>query len=261
VASGSNRLFTIGAAVGSLVLLAAVVLLLWPGDPSDPTLTASTGPTEGETVGWVSKVEANTIHVNSGPFGGGVIPLLVTRQTRITIGAKEAWFDDIRPGGQVKVSYEISHGRRLARSVQLLVDEAPRRPVRSEPRVTNTTASGVSPRAAATPPPSATSSVAPAPTSPAPVGALDARPAPRAEPLRAQAVDTPGSLRPPTATSARGGATDAGTRPAEAMHPAPPAPSPAPSPAPARAPETPRPAQSETTDGSAAVDWLFSGRK
>jgi len=257
VASGSNRFVTIGAAVGSLVLLAAVVLLLWPGDPPDPTLTASTGPSEGETVGWVSKVEANTIHVNSGPFGGGVIPLLVTKQTRITIGAKEAWFDDIRPGGQVKVSYEVSNGRRLARSVQLLVDEVPRRPVRSEPRVTNTTASGVSPRASATPPPAATSSVSPAPASQAAVGALDARPAPRAEPLQAQAVETPAAARPTTATSARGGTADAGPRPAEATRPA----LPAPSPAPARAPETPRPAQGEATDGSAAVDWLLSGRK
>src|SRR5260370_16495634 len=96
---------------------------------------------DGEAIGWVSKVEANTIHVNSGPFGGGVLPLLVTRNTRIMVGSKEGWFEDIRPGGQVKVVYQIAHGKRLARTVQLLVDEGPRRPARAEPRVKSTSGS------------------------------------------------------------------------------------------------------------------------
>ncbi|MGH7374696.1 MAG: hypothetical protein ACREJY_10760, partial [Candidatus Rokuibacteriota bacterium] len=106
--SGGNRFLAIGAAAGSLALLAAVVLMLWPPDPTDYTFTPGREQVDGETVGWVSKVEANTIHVNSGPFGGGVVPLVVTKATRITVGgAKEGWFEDIRPGGQVKVAYEL----------------------------------------------------------------------------------------------------------------------------------------------------------
>ena len=127
--SGGNRFLTIGAAAGSLALLAAVVLMLWPPETTEYEFTAARAQTpDGETVGWVSKVESNTIHVNSGPFGGGVVPLVVTKATRITVGAKEGWFEDIRPGGQVKVAYELYHGRRFARSVELLVDEGARRP-------------------------------------------------------------------------------------------------------------------------------------
>ncbi|HJR03699.1 MAG TPA: hypothetical protein VKA83_18825, partial [Methylomirabilota bacterium] len=127
--SGGNRFLSIGAAAGSLALLAAVVLMLWPPDPGDYAFTPGRDRPDGETVGWVSKVESNTIHVNSGPFGGGVVPLVVTKTTRITVGAKDGWFEDIRPGGQVKVAYELYHGRRFARSVELLVDEGSRRPV------------------------------------------------------------------------------------------------------------------------------------
>ncbi|MGH7417802.1 MAG: hypothetical protein ACREKB_08510, partial [Candidatus Rokuibacteriota bacterium] len=137
MAPGSNRLLTIGAAAGSLVLLAAVVFILWPSDLMDQTSTGQVQP-DGETVGWVSKVEGNRIHVNAGPFGGGVVPLEVTKHTRITAGAKEGWFEDIRLGGQVKVGYELYNGRRLARTVELLVDDGPRRPIRTEPRVKST---------------------------------------------------------------------------------------------------------------------------
>jgi len=129
VVPGSNRLLSLAAAVGSIALLAVVIFMLWPADPSD-TAMADRDQVDGEAIGWISKVEANTIHVNSGPFGGGVLPLLVTRNTRIMVGSKEGWFEDIRPGGQVKVVYQIAHGKRLARTVELLVDEGPRRPAR-----------------------------------------------------------------------------------------------------------------------------------
>ena len=96
---GSNRLLSLAAAVGSIALLAVVIFMLWPADPLD-TATADRDQVDGETIGWISKVEANTIHVNSGPFGGGVLPLLVTRNTRIMVGSKEGWFEDIRPGAR-----------------------------------------------------------------------------------------------------------------------------------------------------------------
>ncbi|MGH7399267.1 MAG: hypothetical protein ACRELW_17205, partial [Candidatus Rokuibacteriota bacterium] len=107
------------------------MFMLWPPDATDHAFTSGRYLPDGETVGWVSKVESNTIHVNSGPFGGGVVPLVVTRATRIVAGAKEGWFEDIRPGGQVKVAYELYEGRRFARSVELLVEEGARRPVRT----------------------------------------------------------------------------------------------------------------------------------
>ena len=271
MAAGSIRPFTFAAAAGSLLLLAVVVYMLWPSDPTGYALTFGREQTDGETVGWVSKVQDNTIHVSSGPFGGGVVPLLVTRNTRITIGSKEAWFEDIRPGGQVKVAYEISHGKRLARTVELLVEEGARSPVR--PERLKSTVGGVGTDRAAT----RTSAADASP-------GTDARPIPIApEPAPATSPDA----TPPPAASSRGSARASRqtvqTRPAplaspearptarpestriQAETPAPPrvpaSPGP-PAPTPARPSETARtPESGDVTDGSAAVDWLLKGRR
>lgn len=84
----TNKRTLIGSvAAGGLALLAAAVFL-WPSDPADRVpLPPRRVQSDGETVGWVSKLEGSTIHVNSGPFGGGVVALVVTRNTRITIPA------------------------------------------------------------------------------------------------------------------------------------------------------------------------------
>jgi hypothetical protein len=278
VASGGNRFLTIGAAAGSLALLAAVVLMLWPPDPTDYTLTAGREQADGETVGWVSKVESNTIHVNSGPFDGGVVPLVVTKTTRITVGgAKEGWFEDIRPGGQVKVSYELYHGRRFARSVELLVDEGAKRPVRTTQQLKSTAgtpASDARPAPAPTaaePAPATPVVVAPAPV-PRPAAAAkpppppEIRPAPRPEAapalVRPQTVEiVPPPQRALTTTPTRnvsvpenGSRAPEPARAVEAIRPP--------------APAAPRPAEpvrgaegGETTDGSAAVDWLLRSRR
>jgi hypothetical protein len=296
-AGNNNRFLTIGAAVGSLVLLAAVVFFLWPSDPTDYALTSGREQADGETVGWVSKVESNTIHVNSGPFGGGVVPLVVTRNTRITVGSKEGWFEDIRPGGQVKVAYEVYHGKRLARTVELLVDEGPRRPGRVEPRLKSAVSGASTDRAPTTkaaatstptpeapaapaakaPEPAAPTATAPRITTPPAVAsptpaarpawplkpalppAADARPAPKPEPPRAQATEPSGSQRVPTSAPPRGtAAAENGSRSPEAARPA----SPAPSATPGRTAEPARtPDGGESTDGSAAVDWLLKGRR
>jgi len=205
VAPGSNRLLTIGAAAGSLVLLAAVVFMLWPSDPMEQ---ASTGreQSDGETVGWVSKVEGNRIHVNAGPFGGGVVPLEVTKHTRITAGAKEGWFEDIRLGGQVKVGYELYNGRRLARTVELLVDDGPRRPIRTEPRVKSTGAGHATERVPAKPSVATT-------TTP---DALPASTAKAAEPP--PAIDMADTLSRPRAMLARGGVRRRPSRGGSASH-------------------------------------------
>jgi hypothetical protein len=284
VASSRNRFLTIGAAAGSLALLAAVVLMLWPPDPGDYAFTPGRDQADGETVGWVSKVEANTIHVNSGPFGGGVVPLVVTRSTRISVGAKEGWFEDIRPGGQVKVAYELYHGRRFARSVELLVDEGARRPVRGTQQLKSTAGApapaelvpsapaarpGPAPRVAE-PAPAAPVVVAPPPmprpapaatarpAAPAPL--YEVRPAPRPEPVKAAVKPPSAEIIPPpqrasnTAPTRNVSAPETGSRAVEVARPP--------------APAVPRPAEpvraaegGETTDGSAAVDWLLKSRR
>lgn len=298
--SGGNRFLSIGAAAGSLALLAAVVLMLWPPDPVDYAFTPGRDRPDGETVGWVSKVESNTIHVNSGPFGGGVVPLVVTKSTRITVGAKDGWFEDIRPGGQVKVSYELYHGRRFARSVELLVDEGSRRPVRATPqvkgpadaptppeRVTSAPdarpAPAPAPRAAApapampvAPPPPVLVAPAPAPR-PAPAAATAAagakpapapeiRPALRSEPAPAPARPQPVEIVPPpqrasaTSPTRSVSAPESGSRAPESARAAETVRPPAPA-----APRLAEPAlgadSAEATDGSAAVDWLLRSRR
>jgi hypothetical protein len=280
---GRNRLLSLTAAVGSIALLAVVIFMLWPADPSD-TATADRDQVDGETIGWISKVEANTIHVNSGPFGGGVLPLLVTRNTRIMVGSKEGWFEDIRPGGQVKVAYQIAHGKRLARTVEVLVDEGPRRPARPEPRVKSTSGSATGgdaagervpakPAVASSPPvhepktlepqpakpPVATPPPTPAaPARPAASAPPEARPAARPEPARAQATE-PALPRPSSSNGRGNGAADSGTRPTDSSR----APQPATPAAPAatRPGEPPRASEGEGTDGAAAVDWLLKGRR
>lgn len=296
MAPGSNRLLTIGAAAGSLVLLAAVVFLLWPSDPLDQAFTGRE-QSDGETVGWVSKVEGNRIHVNAGPFGGGVVPLEVTKHTRITAGAKEAWFDDIRLGGQVKVGYEVYHGRRLARTVELLVDDGPRRPIRPEARVKSTGAGPASERVpaqpsvapattpdarpaptakAAEPPPATPPAVKapepvpapppvvtpPAPTSaPKQVGSAkpappEARSAPKPEPARALAVEVPPPQRASTPPARSAGTVENGARAQETPRPQSP-----PAAAPSSAGRAAEPGGGDSTDGSAAVDWFLKGRR
>lgn len=273
--SGGNRFLSIGAAAGSLALLAAVVLMLWPPDPGEHAFTPGRDRPDGETVGWVSKVEANTIHVNSGPFGGGVVPLVVTKATRITVGAKDGWFEDIRPGGQVKVVYELYHGRRFARSVELLVDEGSRRSVRAtappkSPEETSAPAVAAPRLAAPTlvpvaPPPPVVLAPAPAPrpapvapaTAPArPAPAPEIRPAPRPEP--APARPQPVEIVPPPQR-----ASPTPTRSVSAPENSSRAPEPARAVEAVRPPrpvEPPRAAESEATDGSAAVDWLLKRR-
>ena len=254
VRQGYSRLLSLAAMVGSLGLLAAVIFMLWPADPSD------TAGVDGEAVGWVSKVESNTIHVNSGPFGGGIVPLQVTRSTRITIGSKDGWFEDIRPGGQVKVVYQTVNGHRLARTVELLVEEGPKRPVRPEARVKSASGTGGADHAPTRPAvtrsaPGAESKSIDTVSKPAavPPPTPETRPAARVERPHAQATE-PAVPR----SSASGGRAPAenGSRSAEPSRPQPPV-----VPPPARPAETPRPADSEGTDGAAAVDWLLKNRR
>ncbi len=248
MAPGNNRLLTIGAAAGSLVLLAAVVFILWPSDPTEQAFTGRE-QSGGETVGWVSKVEGNRIHVNAGPFGGGVMPLEVTKHTRITAGAKEGWFEDIRLGGQVKVGYDLYNGRRLARTVELLVDDGPRRPIRTEPRVKST---GVGPAAERVP---AKPSVATTTTPDARPALKAAEPSPATPPAAKAKAPEPVAATPPVVTPP---APTTAPRQAGSAKPAPPSPPearPAPKPEPTRvqAVEVPPPQRALTAPARSAA--------
>ncbi|HET9925449.1 MAG TPA: hypothetical protein VFS98_15140 [Methylomirabilota bacterium] len=300
MAPGGNRLLTIGAAAGSLVLLAAVVFILWPPDPVDQAVTERE-QSDGEMVGWVSKVEGNRIHVNAGPFGGGVLSLEVTKHTRITAGAKEGWFEDIRLGGQVKVAYELHNGRRLARTVELLVDDGPRRPIRTEPRVKSTGVGPATERVPAKPsvattttpdarPGSTSKAAEPSPATPpakakapepvpgappvvtppasAPTGsakpaspaAPEVRPASKPEPTRLQPAEIPPPQRASTPAARSTAAVENSARAQET--PRPPAPLPAAPASGGRVAEPVRPQEiGDSSDGSAAVDWFLKGRR
>jgi hypothetical protein len=263
------------AAVGP-VLLAATVFM-WPSDPADYAVPRHAQP-DGETVGWVSKVESSTIYVNSGPFGGGVVPLVVTRNTRVTVGSKEGWFEDIRPGGQVKVAYDMFEGRRMARAVEILVEEGARRVTGTQTRPKGATAAAsvervpaarnqteerpatvdkaVLPAPSTVPtvkPPAAVSTEKPSGSPPAP--AREVLTAPKPEPPRTAAAETERNRTPATAAR-NGGATHETARPRDTS-PWPTATMPATlrSPEPRRSPES-----AGTTDGSEAVDWLLKQR-
>jgi hypothetical protein len=273
----NKHVLAFGIAAGSLVLLAAAVFM-WPSDPGDYAPVPRRAEPDGETVGWVSKVEASTIFVNSGPFGGGVIPMVLTRNTRVTVGAQEGWFDDIRLGGQVKVAYDMFEGRRMARTIEILVEEGARRVPRSQPRpkdvaggggaerIPTTARSHTEERAAtvdkSAEPPVSTPPAAAAPADvaseksgvPTPAPAREVRTATKPEPVRTPAAAAPRS-HAPIATARHSGANTETTRPRD------PSPTPTESPATLRSPEPTRnPETGGTTDGSDAVDWLLKQR-
>jgi hypothetical protein len=212
--STSKRLLTFAIAAGGFALLAALVFM-GTSDPADYAPVPSHVQPDGETVGWVSKVEANTIHVNSGPFGGGVVALVVSRNTRITVGSKDGWFEDIRPGGQVKAAYDMFEGRRMARSVEILVDEGGRGVTRGAPRLkpegqpaaadkADKAGESATSTAPVDRPPTASSTTSTDNnrSAPMPTASRDARTKPRSEPERPPAVD---AVRRTPTTPARSG--------------------------------------------------------
>jgi hypothetical protein len=274
--STSKRAITLWIVAGGLALLAAVVYV-WPLDPADYAPVPRRAQPDGETVGWVSKVDSSTIYVNSGPFGGGVVPLLVTRNTRVTVGSKEGWFEDIRPGGQVKVAYDVFEGRRMARTVELLVDQGARGVTGSQPRPkgpTGATSPERVPAAAGTQTeerpatvdkpaePAARTAATIKPPVPAPTEkpntsspARETRAVTRPEPVRAPAAE-PERGRAPAPAARSGRSAHEAARPQETSPP-----SPATIPTTLRSPEPrPVPEGAGIADGSEAVDWLLKQR-
>ena len=155
-----------GAAVGSLALLAgAVMLVLRLEQPPEYPIDRSRDP-DGELVGRVASVEPGVILLSSEAPGGSAVPVVVTKDTRVMLGTIEGWMNDVQPGGQIKVAYDLYEGQKLARVVDVLPEGA--RPTTAQPAMA----------APAAPPatPAPTLQPEPPPATPAPV------PAPRAEP-------------------------------------------------------------------------------
>jgi hypothetical protein len=255
------RLAVFGAAVGSLALLAgAVMLVLRLAQPTEYPVDRSRDP-DGEIVGRVAKVEPGAILLTSEPPGSGVVPIVVTKDTRIMLGTIEGWMNDVRTGGQIKVAYDLYEGKKLARVVEVLPEQGARpvpapqveapaaRPKAEPPRV-------ALPKAM-TPIPAAPAAPTPAPEAPAP--------RPKAEPPRvAQPKATPPPpatpAPPPPVVPAPARVAPLPAPPPVVVTPPPPAPV-APATAPPRpAPPTPAP-EPDSADGSAAVDWLLKGRR
>jgi len=261
-----TRLVVLGAAVGSLALLAgAVTLVLRLAQPTEYPVDLSREP-DGEIVGRVAKVEPGVILLSSEPSGSGVVPLVVTKDTRVMVGTIEGWINDVRPGGQIKVAYDLYEGKRLARSVEVLVEQGARRPAPADPTPAAPPAATASTRKPATPAKPAPAPL-PQPETPAPGPKAEAprvaqpkapTPAPATPPPAAPAPPTPAVVRPaPPAPAAPTPVAPAPAPPRPAPQtPTPPAPEP-----PVRTQEPARPQESDSTDGSAAVDWFLKGRR
>ena len=271
-----------------MLLAGAVMLVLRLAQPTEYPVDLARDP-DGEIVGRVAKVEPGTILLTSEPPGSGVVPVVVTKDTRIMLGTIEGWMNDVRAGGQIKVAYDLYEGRKVARVVEVLPEQGARRlpPVEAPAK---------SPAPVAAPPVVAAPAikpVAPAPPTPAPVPprvalpktvtpapAAPAPPTPEAPPARPQAeprrVAQPKSTPPPAATPAPPPVVPVPAPPPVVVTPPPPAPAaPAPAPvvptpvAPASAPPRPapptpepaRPQEPDSADGSAAVDWFLKGRR
>ena len=221
------HLLVAGAAVGSLALLAgAVMLVLRPAQPTENPIDPSRDPA-GEVAGRVAKVESGIILVSSEPPSSGLVPLVLTRDTMIMVGSSAGWPTDIRPGGQIKVVYDLYEGKRLARSVQVITDQATKRTATSELLPRPAVAQKASdPPKAADPPKPTTPPVVAEKTQLAPP-AKSSGPEPAARSGAAVKTESPAAAGPTPARAAIPSPAVAVAPPAKTSAPTPAAPTPA----------------------------------
>jgi hypothetical protein len=159
-------------------------------------------PPDGEIIGRVAKIEPGAILVSSDVPGSGMVPVVVTKPTRVAVGTADGWINDVRPGGQIKVAYDLYEGKRLARSVEVLPEQGARRPAPVEPPAK--ASPPATPAVVARPAPAQIEAPAPRPKpepprvaqprEPTPVAPAPPRPAPAPPP---PAVVTPVPPAPP----------------------------------------------------------------
>jgi hypothetical protein len=284
-----RRLIMVGAALASVaVLVGAILLVLRLAQPPDYPLSGRNP--DGEIVGRLAQVESGVVLVQPDTPGSSLVPLLLSKGTRVRIGSQEGWVGDLRPGGPVRVSYELYEGKRLAQTVEVPETAAARPAEGPEKPAPAPKAPEPMPSQAAVP--ASKPAPAPAVTLPAPqraegvAASAPAQPAaavPASAPAPAQAAPpkpVAAPVPPPRPVAAPASpvapAVPAGAAPAPLPRPAAPAPivtetrRPArPAPATAVAPPPPPPAREparsrdadSSTDGSAAVDWLLNNRR
>jgi hypothetical protein len=119
------RLLKLCAALTLLGVVTAGGFLLWPlvwPDDPDASTALVEGRLVGETEGYVLRIELDRyrIHVTSSLFGLAAVPIAIAPDTRIVVGEKLGGFGDIWKGMDVRVSYELRGGLRIARSVDVL---------------------------------------------------------------------------------------------------------------------------------------------
>ena len=113
-----------------IAILPATILILWSAGwyaalAASPAVESLVGQTEGRV--WKIEPATGTIHVSSRPLGIGAIPVVVTDDTLIRVGAKEGALGDLHEGVRVRVTFERRDAIRLASSVEVVGRHGPTR--------------------------------------------------------------------------------------------------------------------------------------
>jgi Cu/Ag efflux protein CusF len=127
--SGHSRRFaplSLGLAVAVAMVLVSSVLMAQMTRPAPTERPESSRPTVNSVEGTVSKIEpaAGKVQVSSGLFGR---TLEVTPDTQIQVQGKQGSLAELREGDKVKASYEAKAGQNIARSIDVLPGEEPRK--------------------------------------------------------------------------------------------------------------------------------------
>jgi Cu/Ag efflux protein CusF len=130
--SGHSRRFaplSLGLAVAVAMVLVSSVVMAQMTRPAPTERPESSRATVNSVEGTVSKIEpaAGKVQVSSGLFGLFGRTLEVTPDTQIQVQGKQGSLAELREGDKVKASYEAKAGQNIARSIDVLPGEEPRK--------------------------------------------------------------------------------------------------------------------------------------
>jgi hypothetical protein len=285
----------VAGGIALAAVLSVVAIVAWSilnhSDPA-PSATLGDGPAMGDITGYVGRVDRNarTVDVAESMFGLRPVTMALTNDTSITVAGKQGGIGDLSKDMQVRAFYEVRNDVKYVTSIQVISDEAPskvasspasdaRSPVETKPAMESKPAvearppvepkPRVEPRAPAevkppttrpVSPPPAVAASPPAARPPAPVMSVTPRPSLPASDVR----PVPPRVTDPAPASLETAATRPAPTPprpaapaAETVTPRPAAPAVETARPPAAAAAPPRAVEAESTDGSAAIDWLL----
>jgi hypothetical protein len=116
-----------GLGVVAIVAVAVVLVDIFAGpfvflstklSPPELRDGARVGAIEGAIKG--TEADSSTVLLPHGFLGLGSLPVVVTEQTRIAVGGKLGGFGDLEPGQMVRIAYEVSPDRLVARRIEVL---------------------------------------------------------------------------------------------------------------------------------------------